>query len=830
MRAKKPWVLCLFIVVLAASPMVAQVSTSAFVNFEGAQTSPIRISADGTRLFAVNTPNGTLSVFSLSNPASPSLIAEIPVGIEPVSVNINPGVAGNDEAWVVNQISNSVSVISVMKGIVTDTLYAKAEPADVVFAGSGLAFVSVARSNMVNVYNTSTHALVKSISLTGEEPRALAVSADNSTVYVAFALSGNHTTLVPATVAPPQSPPTNPFLPPPPQVGLIVDASDATYNPSVIKYTMPDNDVAAISTSSLSVTKYFSHLGTENLGLAIQPLLGNLYVANTDALNTVNFETALNGHNVNHQITFVNPTTGQTQIWNLNPGIDYSVMPNPAAMATALAMPTSVVFEPTGRYLYIAAFGTDRVGIFDTTIGAVTKLIEIDPQATGATVNPATKRGPRGLAMSASNLYVLNRLYNTISIVNLSSNTVTSEIAIGSFDPTPAVVRNGRGFLYDHKLSANGTAACASCHIDAEMDLLAWNLGNPAGDMTYLSENGSTFAFHPMKGPMTTQSLRGLANVQPYHWRGDKPDLTAFNGAFSGLLGGSELSDAEMAAFTNFINTIVYQPNPNMNLDGSYAASVHLADFPNITASAAEGQNYFVNVPFDSAGTTCNSCHTANPGPGSNLQVRTPASSGPSSDQPLKIPHLRNMYQKTNQDFVAGATSVNGFGFDHDGADSGLFELNSQSIFVDFAKNTPIRQALEAFELSFDTGTPPATGYSRTLTSATISTSPAQSDWSTLQSLAAAGTIDLVAHGTIQGQLHGLLYQPATTNYETDTTGLGPFTQAQLTTFIEQNHDTLTIMGVPAGSGTRLGIDTNLDGVKNGDETKKPSSKQVGRH
>src|SRR5580698_8680055 len=115
----------------------AQVPPSAFVNFEGAQTNPIRISADGTRLFAVNTPNGTLSVFDLTTPSSPALIAEIPVGIEPVSVNINPNVAGNNEAWVVNQISNSVSVVSVSKGIVTDTIYAKAEPADVVFAGSG---------------------------------------------------------------------------------------------------------------------------------------------------------------------------------------------------------------------------------------------------------------------------------------------------------------------------------------------------------------------------------------------------------------------------------------------------------------------------------------------------------------------------------------------------------------------------------------------------------------------------------------------------------------------------------------------------------------------
>jgi pentose-5-phosphate-3-epimerase len=61
-----------------------------------------------------------------------------------------------------------------------------------------------------------------------------------------------------------------------------------------------------------------------------------------------------------------------------------------------------------------------------------------------------------------------------------------------------------------------------------------------------------------------------------------------------------------------------------------------------------------------------------------------------------------------------------------------------------------------------------------------------------------------------------LLYQPASSNYETDTTGLGPYTQAQLTTFI-QGGDVITIMGVPPGSGVRMGIDRNLDGVKNGD-------------
>ena len=135
-----PVVGLLFISALAP----AQVPPSEFVNFEGAQTNPIRMSADGTMLYALNTPNGTVSVFSLANPAAPSLIVEIPVGIEPVSVNVNP--TNDDEVWVVNQVSNSISVASVSQGIVTDTIPCKTEPSDVVFAGSN-AFVSVARSN-----------------------------------------------------------------------------------------------------------------------------------------------------------------------------------------------------------------------------------------------------------------------------------------------------------------------------------------------------------------------------------------------------------------------------------------------------------------------------------------------------------------------------------------------------------------------------------------------------------------------------------------------------------------------------------------------------------
>ena len=126
----------------------------------------MRLSPDGSRLFAVNTPDNRLSVFDVSNPANPILIAEIPVGVEPVSVNPR----NNDEAWVVNEVSDSVSIVSVSRHIVTDTLSVKDEPADVVFA-NGRAFVSCGRNNQIAVFDAVTHASVTNIPVFGENPR-----------------------------------------------------------------------------------------------------------------------------------------------------------------------------------------------------------------------------------------------------------------------------------------------------------------------------------------------------------------------------------------------------------------------------------------------------------------------------------------------------------------------------------------------------------------------------------------------------------------------------------------------------------------------------------
>jgi hypothetical protein len=341
------------------------------------------------------------------------------------------------------------------------------------------------------------------------------------------------------------------------------------------------------------------------------------------------------------------------------------------------------------------------------------------------------------------------------------------------------------------------------------MDLIAWDLGNPNGTMQTVKNANQTFQFHPMKGPMTTQTLRGLNTLEPFHWRGDKADFLAFNPAFDSLMGGSQLSTADMTAYRDFVNTLAFQPNPNQNLDRSLPASFAGGD-------PSAGRNTFLNEPFTS-GITCNSCHAANPGPGTNKTI-IPASLLQES-QAMKVPHLRNLYQKVNFDNTPFATSTGGFGFIHDGSIPTIFAFLSQPVFQSFSNDSVRKTNLNAFLMCFDTGTAPAVGYSRTASSANVADSGLGSDWTVLERQAAASNVDLIIKGVLDGQLRGMLYRPASNDYRSDKTGVGPFTRQQLQTKLQADTtNTFTIMGVPPGSGTRMGIDRNLSGVLDGDE------------
>src|SRR2546425_6376363 len=128
-----------------------------FVHFESAHVHPAALTPSGDRLLVVNTPDGRLAVFDLTG-ASPVKVADLPVGLEPVAV----AARSDSEAWVVNNLSDDVSIVNLNTLHVRATLRVGDEPSDVVFA-NGNAYVSVSQEDVVKVYDPSSLALVAPI-------------------------------------------------------------------------------------------------------------------------------------------------------------------------------------------------------------------------------------------------------------------------------------------------------------------------------------------------------------------------------------------------------------------------------------------------------------------------------------------------------------------------------------------------------------------------------------------------------------------------------------------------------------------------------------------
>jgi YVTN family beta-propeller protein len=654
-----------------------------FVNYESPQAHSLAVSADGSQLYAANTPANLLAVYSLEQPNSPKLLMEIPVGIGPISLALR----NDNEVWVLNHISDSISVVDLKRAVVVATIQVGDRPGDIVFAAQGhRAFVSSMTERCVYVIDTESYETISEISIAGNNPRSLAVSQDGEKVWVAIHHSGNQTTVVGHAQARNAPRATNPDLPAAPRQGVIVSTNDKRWQKQ-INIQLADYDVMEIDTKRFSVTRSFATVGTILFNLAQHPQSGDLWVTNTEARNLVRFEPVLRGHVVDNRITIVrSKQDADSVILDLNEGMDYSVLPNQAALETAIAQPTDVIFNQSGSQAFVTSYGTDRIGILDGS-GKLQRYVEVG-DSTGANINTRFKRGPRALALhpAVEYLYVLNRLSNSISVLDLQQGKQIQEVEMQ--DPTPQEVREGRGYLFDAKLSGNGTVSCASCHIDGDRDGLAWDLGDPGGK---LFNDGSANPLHPMKGPLMTQTLRGLAGDRIFHWRADRPGLNSFNGTFSNLMGGSLLADDDMHLFADYMKSIRFGSNPVAeNAEAERGKEIFHAQL----AIAREGKNKF----------RCVDCHKRISGSGS-------AGFSGLIGQSTKAAQLRGLNERL---VFQGDVRVNGFGFGADGSKETLFEFLSDSHrFEELSAQD--KKSLESFLLGFPTETPAIVGETITL-------------------------------------------------------------------------------------------------------------------
>ncbi len=332
-------------------PQIAAALPDTFKNWESPHVHPLDLTPNNSLLLAVNTADAKLEVFQVEG-STPVNTDAIPVGLDPVTVRAR----SNTEAWVVNHISDSVSIVDLTAGVVVHTLQTEDEPADVVFAGNPeRAFVTSSQTNTVMVFDPNNlTAEPETIAIAGEDPRALAVSTDGNTVYAAIFESGNASTVVRGgrrttdylgvesprgsyggQNPPPNSgnefePAINPALPAPPRVSMIVKKDNAgrwmddnngdwtalvsgnlsAESGRINGWDMPDNDVAIINANTLSVT-YQKTLMNMVMGISVNPLNNRVVVVGTDALNEVRYEPNLKSHFVTSRYADF-PATGGT--------------------------------------------------------------------------------------------------------------------------------------------------------------------------------------------------------------------------------------------------------------------------------------------------------------------------------------------------------------------------------------------------------------------------------------------------------------------------------------------------------------------------------------
>jgi DNA-binding beta-propeller fold protein YncE len=739
-----------------------------------------------------------------------------------------------------------------------------------------------------------------------DTPRALAVSPDRNTVYVAGFKTGNQTTIIAqprictgfqpntpckladGSVSPGGNPgpATDASGEPAPEVGLIVKYNSDTSHwedelhrvwDGSVRFNLPDTDVFAVDANSLTTLGAFAHVGTTLFNMVTNPVNGKLYVSNTEAINNARFEGpgtyaghTVQGHLTESRVTVISANGVAAR--RLNKHIDYTKLADSPgfdvdAKNHSLSMPVDMAVTQDGKTIYVAAFGSSKIGVFDTS---TLEDDSFDPVAASANYISLSGGGVSGVILDESRglLYATTRFDDALKVVDLQSKQETAALSMPN--PEPPSVIEGRPMLYDAtRFSANGEASCASCHIFGDMDDLAWDLGNPDGAVskspipinfgrvlqflistqntgvsTPINGSNKPEDFHPMKGPFTTQTLRGLRNSGAMHWRGDRAtgvmgtdpfdanlSFNNFIVAFQGLLGNSTMpSPDDMQKFTNFQLQVLPPPNPIRNLDNS------------LTPSQQSGRDFFMgprpsdglNSPladalFGKASFSCNGCHVLDPeqgffGTGGNQSFEA-------LPQIVKIPHFRNLYAKVGmfgspsygffdqRDTGLVGDQIRGFGFIGDGSTDTLFRFLTASVFrptsnSGFPEKDPdaTRRDVEQFLLAFDSDLAPVVGQQVTLTADNSQVAGPRIDLfiqrasTAFVSKSLGGTVmecDLIARLVKDGRVMSLLYDPASTSFIPDD-GSNALSDNELRALAATSGREVTYTAAPPGSGTRL--------------------------
>ena len=478
--------------------------------FSSPHASPI-VAGNG-KVFVVNTPADTLDVI---DPVTLKVRTQVHVGVDPVSVAIRPD---GREVWVSNHVSDSVSVIDnvsdsptylqVVATIQEFDPRTKAttfdEPVGIAFAGNEKAYIALSSENQIAVVNVDTREVTKRLTITAQDPRAIAVHGDR--LYVIPFESNNKTQLSGGSRddidgdqvtfdAWEHSIRVNNVL----SIGHVTD---------IVKHPdVPDRDLYVFDTKTDELIETVDTLGTLLYGLTVDSQ-GQVFVAQTDARNDANGRAGTKKHGMKEmenraflnqitRVSFTDSSDRKPEFINLEP-----LPPKHPEKGMALATPYAIQVSADDSTLVASAAGSDKMFTVDVETGNVLGRVAVGAVPRGIALENADDGKP-------SKAWVYNAVANTVSQIDLAD---ASRPKVSGFvklkDPTHRQVKLGRTWFNDADSSSTGTFSCESCHPDNNTDQLLWVLQTPivtGGDQIM---------------PRSTMPIRGLRDTAPFHWDG----------------------------------------------------------------------------------------------------------------------------------------------------------------------------------------------------------------------------------------------------------------------------------------------------------------------
>lgn len=238
----------------------------------------------------------------------------------------------------------------------------------------------------------------------------------------------------------------------------------------------------------------------------------------------------------------------------------------------SFADPYGVTVTPDGRYAFVGHSGVDLVSVLDLgrvreilAEAATPELVHAYAHHQGLSRRFVVKRiptgaNPKGMALSVDGrfLYVVERLDDSVLVIDAASWEPVSRIALGGSSRESAV-RRGEKLFNSASATFQNQFSCRSCHPNDHSDRLQYDF-EPDG-------LGRNF--------VDNRTLLGIRGTAPFKWSGTNTSLFMQCGIrFARILTRLEpFPPDDLSALVAFMQSLTQPENPYRSPDGTLNAS-----------------------------------------------------------------------------------------------------------------------------------------------------------------------------------------------------------------------------------------------------------------